>query len=83
MIVTLAQQILNSPYPVGDVGRTVRLMDKEPKQKTGQSHAAVLAAKEQAAAWVAIPCGKQMKPVQDVLRVLLEHIKELEGKRCS
>lgn len=34
----------------------------------------------QAHEWVEIPCGKTMKPVQKVLKALLDHIEELEQK---
>lgn len=74
----LATLIIHSPpWPVPSAVRVIRHMDDPPSMR------GIASAKEQAREWVEVPCSEPLQPVQDVLRILLAHIGELERQNIK
>jgi hypothetical protein len=73
-LATLTQQ---KPWPIPSAVRVIRRMDDPPSMNE------IAGAKEQAREWVEVPCSESMQPVQDVLRILLAHIGELERQNIK
>lgn len=74
-VVSLAQQLLGKPNPVGEIGRFVKLLDGPSDEPNPMGLAMAM---EYARGWVETPCRPELQPVRDVLATLLNHIDNLE-----